>query len=75
RQLLVTVLAALGVKSLIKRMLGKKEYIKPTVNGAEVFEQFRDVWVARSQQTYTASQQLKTVGTTYSAVVVGSDQV
>lgn len=75
RQLLVTVLAGLGVKSLIKRMLGKKEYIKPTVNGAEVFEQFRDVWVARSQQTYTASQQLKTVGTTYSAVVVGSDQV
>ncbi|MDX7714016.1 polysaccharide pyruvyl transferase family protein [Aeromonas caviae] len=75
RQLLISVLAALGVKSLIKRMLGKKEYIKPTVTGGEVFETFRDVWVARSQQTYTASQQLNTVGTTYSAVVVGSDQV
>ncbi|MFQ2585841.1 polysaccharide pyruvyl transferase family protein [Aeromonas caviae] len=75
RQLLIAVLAALGVKSLIKRMLGKKEYIKPTVTGGEVFEIFRDVWVARSQQTYTASQQLNTVGTTYSAVVVGSDQV
>lgn len=75
RQLLISVLAALGIKSLIKRMLGKKEYIKPTVTGGEVFETFRDVWVARSQQTYTASQQLNTVGTTYSAVVVGSDQV
>lgn len=75
RQLLIAVLAALGVKSWIKRMLGKKEYIKPTVTGGEVFETFRDVWVARSQQTYTASQQLNTVGTTYSAVVVGSDQV
>ncbi|MCU9925147.1 polysaccharide pyruvyl transferase family protein [Aeromonas caviae] len=75
RQLLIAVLAALGVKSLIKRMLGKKEYIKPTVTGGEVFEIFRDVWVARSQQTYTVSQQLNTVGTTYSAVVVGSDQV
>lgn len=75
RQLLIAVLAALGIKSLIKRMLGKKEYIKPTVTGGEVFETFRDVWVARSQQTYTASQQLNTVGTTYSAVVVGSDQV
>ncbi|GIC28074.1 polysaccharide pyruvyl transferase family protein [Vibrio cholerae] len=75
RQLLITVLAALGVKSLIIRMLGKKEYIKPTVTGGEVFEQFRDVWVTRSQQTYTASQQLNTVGTTYRAVVVGSDQV
>lgn len=75
RQRLITVLAALGVKSLIKRMLGKTEYIKPTVTGGEVFEKFRDVWVARSQQTYTASQQLNTVGTTYSAVVVGSDQV
>lgn len=75
RQLLIAVLAALGVKSWLKRMLGKKEYIKPTVTGDEVFETFRDVWVARSQQTYTASQQLNTVGTTYSAVVVGSDQV
>lgn len=75
RQLLITMLTALGIKSWLKRMLGKKEYIKPTVTGGEVFEQFRDIWVTRSQQTYTASQQLNTVGTTYSAVVVGSDQV
>lgn len=75
RQLLITVLAALGIKSLLKRMLGKKEYIKPAVTGGEVFEQFRDVWIARSQQTYTTIQQLSTVGATYSAVVVGSDQV
>lgn len=75
RQLLISILAVLGIKSWLKYMLGKKEYIKPTVIGCEVFEQFRDVWVTRSQQTYTASQHLKTVGTTYSAVVVGSDQV
>lgn len=75
RQLLISILAVLGIKSWLKYMLGKKEYIKPTVIGSEVFEQFRDVWVTRSQQTYTASQHLKTVGTTYSAVVVGSDQV
>lgn len=75
RQLLITVLAAFGIKSLLKRVLGKKEYIKPAVTGGEVFEQFRDVWVARSQQTYTTIQQLNSVGATYSAVVVGSDQV
>ncbi|MEH8230668.1 polysaccharide pyruvyl transferase family protein [Aeromonas veronii] len=75
RQLLVTVLAALGVKSLIKRMLGKKMYIKPAVLGSEVFEQFRSTWVARSEQTYTHAQQLKAIDTTYKSVVVGSDQV
>ncbi|MFQ2108010.1 polysaccharide pyruvyl transferase family protein [Aeromonas rivipollensis] len=75
RQLSISILAVLGIKSWLKCMLGKKEYIKPTVTGGEVFEQFRDVWITRSQQTYTASQQLNTVGTTYSAVVVGSDQV
>ncbi|MEH8196720.1 polysaccharide pyruvyl transferase family protein [Aeromonas allosaccharophila] len=75
RQLLVALLAALGVKSLIKRMLGKKMYIKPVVVGSEVFEQFRSTWVARSEQTYTHAQQLNTIGTTYKSVVVGSDQV
>lgn len=75
RQLLVALLVVLGVKSLIKRMLGKKMYIKPVVVGSEVFEQFRATWVARSEQTYTHAQQLNTIGTTYKSVVVGSDQV
>lgn len=75
RQLLVAVLAALGIKSLLKRMLGKKEYIKPAVTGSEVFEQFREVWITRNKYIYTTATQLKTVCTTYNAVVVGSDQV
>ncbi len=75
RQRLVAVLAALGVKSFLKRLLGKKVYIKSQVTGSEVFEQFRTTWIARSAQTYTASTQLNTIGTTYVAVVVGSDQV
>lgn len=75
RQRLVAVLAALGIKSLLKRLLGKKVYIKPHVIGGEVFEQFRTTWIARSDQTYTAATQLNAIGTTYAAVVVGSDQV
>ena len=75
RQRLVAVLAALGVKSFLKRLLGKKVYIKSQVTGSEVFEQFRTTWIARSAQTYTAATQLNTIGTTYAAVVVGSDQV
>lgn len=75
RQRLVAVLAALGIKSLLKRLLGKKVYIKSQVTGSEVFEQFRSTWVARSPQTYTAATQLNKIGTTYAAVVVGSDQV
>ena len=75
RQQLVAVLAVLGIKSLLKRLLGKKVYIKPQVIGSEVFEQFRTTWIPRSAQTYTAATQLNTIGTTYAAVVVGSDQV
>ncbi|HDN9014684.1 polysaccharide pyruvyl transferase family protein [Aeromonas salmonicida] len=75
RQLLITVLAVLGIKSLLKRILGKKEYIKPAVIGDEVFEQFRETWIVRSSQTYTTALQLKSIDTTYKAVVVGSDQV
>ncbi|MFQ1770463.1 polysaccharide pyruvyl transferase family protein [Aeromonas veronii] len=75
RQGLVAVLAALGIKSILKRLLGKQVYIKPQVTGSEVFEQFRTTWIARSAQTYTAATQLNTIGTTYAAVVVGSDQV
>lgn len=75
RQRLVDVLAALGIKSFLKRLLGKKFYINPCVTGSEVFEQFRTTWIARSAQTYTAASQLNAIGTTYAAVVVGSDQV
>lgn len=75
RQQLVAVLAALGIKSLLKRLLGKKVYIKPQVTGSEVFEQFRTTWIPRSAQTYSAATQLNTIGSTYAAVVVGSDQV
>ncbi|WP_429039448.1 polysaccharide pyruvyl transferase family protein [Aeromonas veronii] len=75
RQGLVAVLAALGIKSILKRLLGKQVYIKPQVTGSEVFEQFRTTWIARSAQTYTAATQLNTIGTTYAVVVVGSDQV
>ncbi|HDT5864437.1 polysaccharide pyruvyl transferase family protein [Aeromonas hydrophila] len=75
RQRVVAVLAALGIKSLLKRLLGKKVYIKAQVTGSEVFEQFRTTWIARSTQTYTAATELNAIDTTYSAVVVGSDQV
>lgn len=75
RQQLVAVLAALGIKSLLKRLLGKKVYIKPHVIGSEVFEQFRITWIPRSAQTYSAATQLNSIGSTYAAVVVGSDQV
>ena len=75
RQQLVAVLAVLGIKSLLKRLLGKKVYIKPQVTGSEVFEQFRTTWIARSAQTYSAATQLNAIGSTYAAVVVGSDQV
>lgn len=75
RQRLVAVLAVLGIKSLLKRILGIKVYIKPQVTGSEVFEKFRTTWIVRSAQTYTAATQLNEIGTTYAAVVVGSDQV
>lgn len=75
RQLLISVLAALGIKTILKLMLGKKVYIKPSVTGQEVFEQFRKTWVARSPKTYTSAAQLTELGSAYSAVVVGSDQV
>lgn len=75
RQLLISVLAALGIKSMLKHMLGKKVYIKPSVTGQEIFEQFRNTWVSRSPKTYTSTTQLTEVGSAYSAVVVGSDQV
>ncbi|WP_354688934.1 polysaccharide pyruvyl transferase family protein [Aeromonas sp. 19NY04SH05-1] len=75
RQQLVAVLAVLGIKSLLKRLLGKKVYIKPQVIGSEVFEQFRTTWIPRSAQTYSAATQLNAIGSTYAAVVVGSDQV
>ncbi|MEL4240186.1 polysaccharide pyruvyl transferase family protein [Shewanella xiamenensis] len=75
RQRLVAVLAALGIKSLIKRLQGKKVYIKPQVMGSEVFEQFRTIWIVRSPQTYTSATELNAIGTSYAVVVVGSDQV
>lgn len=75
RQQLVAVLAALGIKSLLKRLLGKKVYIKPHVIGSEVFEQFRITWIPRSAQTYSSATQLNAIGSIYAAVVVGSDQV
>lgn len=75
RQLLVSVLNLLGIENLIKRLLGKKIYIKPKVTGGEVFEEFRNAWIARGSQTYTSATQLTAVGSAYSVVVVGSDQV
>lgn len=75
RQLLVSFLDILGVKSAIKRILGKKILIKPLVHGGEVFEQFRNDWISRSQSIYSSAEQLTQIRTTYSAVVVGSDQV
>ena len=75
RQFLISVLQVLGVKSLIKRLLGKQIYIQQHVVGGEVFEYFRNTWVARSQQTYTSASQLSSVGASYSVVIVGSDQV
>lgn len=75
RQLLVSFLDILGVKAAIKRILGEKILIKPLVHGGEVFEQFRNDWISRSQSTYSTAEQLTQIRTTYSAVVVGSDQV
>lgn len=75
RQFLVGVLSALGIKTVLKRILGKQILIKPEVLGAEVFEQFRNDWVARGGVTYRSAEQLTQIGDYYTAVIVGSDQV
>lgn len=75
RQRLIALLEALGIKSLLKRLLGKKVYLESQVTGSEVFEHFRTTWVARSAKTYITVTELNTIGNTYAGVVVGSDQV
>ena len=75
RQRVVYALEFLGVKKMLKRLLRKKDYIKPIVVGKEVFEQFRNDWIARSVRTYTNVAQLDMIGDKYSIVIVGSDQV
>ena len=75
RQLLVGILLALGIKTTIKRLLGRQILIKPPVQGSEVFEDFRSDWIPRSVTTYRSAEQLTLIGEAYAAVIVGSDQV
>jgi len=68
------------LKSIINSYLmdfGLKE--KKITHGSfmnpEIFEQFRQTWLPRSDTTYRSYNELKLADLTYSHVIVGSDQV
>lgn len=56
------------------RSIGILKKRSRSIEGAEIFENFRDTWLSRSD-AYRSIRDLNKISDTYSAIVVGSDQV
>ncbi|WP_299568281.1 polysaccharide pyruvyl transferase family protein [uncultured Shewanella sp.] len=75
RHLIILFLDIIKVKSIIKKLRGDKIYIKDDVCGNQIFEDFRNKWIKRTEETYHSSDNLAKIENDYDAIIVGSDQV
>lgn len=71
--LIKLLLRKIGLVNFIKRILGKKVIIKHEVDNDQVFELFRQKWIARTKRINNLCD--INGGAEFDAVIVGSDQV
>lgn len=74
KQIIIKLLDVIGLKSLIYRALNKKVLIKNKVTGSEIFEDFRTNYLNRTKGFHSITE-LMELANSYTAVIVGSDQV